>query len=129
MQQLGIGNSVKFTGGLPDAAPLLRQATIFVLPSRSEGFSNAIVEAMDAGLPVVATRVGGNAEAVVDGLTGLLVDAEDPVSLAAAIVHLLDTPHVLHEMGTAGKVRANQLFTEGALLDRLQHIFTLVETR
>ena len=125
-EQLRIGEHVRFTGGVPDARSLLQHASIFVLPSRSEGFSNAIVEAMDAGLPVIATRVGGNAEAVVDGQTGLLVDAEDPASLAAAITQLLDKPNLLQQMGADGKRRAGQLFTEQALLERLQQIFTLV---
>ena len=78
-------------------------ADIFVLPSRSEGFSNAIVEAMAASLPVVATNVGGNAEAVEDGVTGLLVPAEDPAALSAAITHLLSDPSQAKAMGTAGK--------------------------
>ncbi len=128
IEQLGIGHRIQLTGGVADARPLLQQASIFVLPSRSEGFSNAIVEAMDAGLPVVATRVGGNAEAVVDGKTGMLVDAEDPASLAEAIMHLLDNPDVVQQMGLAGKARADQMFTETALLDRLQQIFAQVLT-
>lgn len=129
MEQLGIGDHVEFTGGVADARSLLQQASIFVLPSRSEGFSNAIIEAMDAGLPVVATRVGGNAEAVVDGRTGLLVDAEDQASLADAILQLLNKPDLVQEMGAAGKARAEQLFTEQALLDRLQQIFAQVSSR
>lgn len=129
MEELQIGGHVQFTGGVPNARPLMRQATIFVLPSRSEGFSNAIVEAMDAGLPVIATRVGGNAEAVVDGETGLLVNAEDSSSLAAAIIKLLNEPSLVEQMGTNGKQRVGQLFTEQSLLDRLQQIFALVLAR
>ena len=84
---------------------------------------------MDAGLPVIATRVGGNAEAVVEGQTGLLVNAEDPTLLAAAIIRLLNEPDLLQQMGTNGKQRAGLLFTEQALLDRLRQIFILVSTR
>ncbi len=129
VEQLGITDRVLFFGGVPDAAPLLREATIFVLPSRSEGFSNAIVEAMAAGLPVIATRVGGNAEAVADGETGLLVRAEDPAALAVAITLLLDDPERVHAMGKEGRSRAGRLFTEAALLHRLRKIFALVSSR
>jgi glycosyltransferase involved in cell wall biosynthesis len=82
---LGISESVVFCGLRHDAIRILRAMDLFVLPSHEEGFSNALLEAMAAGLSVVATNVGGNAEALEDGRFGLLVPARDPAALARAI--------------------------------------------
>ncbi len=65
---------------------LLARCSLFVLPSRSEGISLTLLEAMACGLPTVATRVGGNPEVVLDGETGLLVPSDDPAALAKAIL-------------------------------------------
>jgi glycosyltransferase involved in cell wall biosynthesis len=89
---------------------------IFVLPSRSEGFSNAIVEAMAASLPAVVTNVGGNAEAVEDGVTGFVIPSEDPPALAAAILRLLADPPLAQTMGRAGRTRAKERFTTATML-------------
>ena len=75
---LSLSNHFHFAGGVANLREYLSTADIFVLPSRSEGFSNAIVEAMAASLPVVATKVGGNAEAVADDISGLIVPPDDP---------------------------------------------------
>lgn len=121
--ELGIAGNVHFLGGVPEPGNLLRQAAIFALPSRSEGFSNAIVEAMASGLPVVATTVGGNAEAVADGVTGLLVPPEQPEQLAAALLRLLEDQDECLRMGQAGQTRAEELFSEAAMLRGLQAAF------
>src|SRR5271170_4279147 len=92
VRDLDLSDHFHFVGGVTNLSEHLSMADIFVLPSRSEGFSNAIVEAMAAALPVVATSVGGNAEAVEDGVTGLLVPSEDPAALSAAITRLLSDP-------------------------------------
>src|SRR6185437_2247036 len=105
VQELGLAARFHFLGGVADTRDHLAAADIFVLPSRSEGFSNAIVEAMAASLPVVATDVGGNAEAVKDGVTGLVVPPEDADALAAAISQLLTDPAKAKSMGAAGKQR------------------------
>jgi glycosyltransferase involved in cell wall biosynthesis len=94
-------------------------ADIFVLPSRSEGFSNAIIEAMAAGLPVVATTVGGNAEAVEDGVTGFLIPPEDSLALAAAIALLVSDPSLANTMGMAGKAVVFKRFTTEAMMHRI----------
>jgi glycosyltransferase involved in cell wall biosynthesis len=84
-RDLGIGESVVFCGLRHDAIRILRAMDLFVLPSHEEGFSNALLEAMAAGLAVVATNVGGNAEALEDWRFGLLVPPHDPAALARAI--------------------------------------------
>jgi glycosyltransferase involved in cell wall biosynthesis len=92
VRNLNLSDRFHFAGGITNLREHLSAADIFVLPSRSEGFSNAIVEAMAASLPVVATDVGGNAEAVHDGVNGFIVPSEDPAALAAAIFRLLSDP-------------------------------------
>jgi len=117
--ELNLTEHVQFLGALTDLREHFAQADIFVLPSRSEGFSNAIVEAMAAGLPVVATKVGGNAEAVEDGKTGFIVPSEDAAALANAICRLLATPEEANAMGSAGKSRAAELFTTESMMCRI----------
>jgi glycosyltransferase involved in cell wall biosynthesis len=86
---LGMEGSVMFTGGIADVAPYVRVADVAVLPSRSEGMPVALLEAMSCAIPVVATRVGGSAEALEDGVTGRLVPAENPEALAAGLAEAL----------------------------------------
>jgi L-malate glycosyltransferase len=119
IEQLKLSDRFLFAGGLSDLRVYLSAADLFVLPSRSEGFSNAIVEAMAASLPVVATDVGGNAEAVEDGVSGYIVPPEDPEALAAAIVRLLSDPIGAEEMGQAGKRRAAERFTTDAMMRQI----------
>ncbi|GAA3756896.1 glycosyltransferase family 4 protein [Terriglobus aquaticus] len=127
--ELGIADRVRFLGGVARPMDVLRQATVFVLPSRSEGFSNAIVEAMAAELPVVATTVGGNAEAVQEGVTGLLVPPEQPEALAEALLEVLQNPERGRAMGEAGRLRAAEKFSEAAMLRELQAAFAKAKGR
>jgi len=83
---------------------------LFVLPSRSEGISLTLLEAMACGLPIVATRVGGTPEVVLDGETGLLVPPGDPVALAQAILRIGRDPERGLRMGQAGRGRVEQQF-------------------
>ncbi len=91
---------------------------VFVLPSRSEGLPVTIMEAMLAGVAVVATDVGSVREEVLDGITGRVVPPEDPQALAAAIVDVLDDPARASAMGAAGRERALDMFTIEATIDR-----------
>ncbi len=86
------GEGVAFLGERTDVVPVLRAADLFVLPSRTEGLSNALLEAMACGLPVVATRVGANEEVVRDGETGRLAPMGDDAALASTLDALLADP-------------------------------------
>jgi len=108
-----------FVGGITDIRSHLMGADVFVLPSRSEGFSNAIIEAMAASLPVVATDVGGNAEAVKTGETGYIVPAENADALAAALDILLTDPQKARQMGAAGRRLVEENFTTAAMMRRI----------
>jgi glycosyltransferase involved in cell wall biosynthesis len=118
VQDLNLAHHLRFDGGVTNLREHLAAADIFVLPSRSEGFSNAIVEAMAASLPVVATNVGGNAEAVQDGVSGFLVPSDDPGALAAAILQLLSNQSQARAMGAAGRNLAAERFTTDAMMNR-----------
>ena len=99
---LGLGERVRFLGERDDKAELLEACDAFVLPSRREGLGVAALEAMAAGRAVIATRVGGLGEAVLDRKTGLLVEPEDPAALAAAIAELRDDEALRASLGAAG---------------------------
>jgi sugar transferase (PEP-CTERM/EpsH1 system associated) len=103
--ELGLEERVSFLGEVRDVPGLLARAAIFVLPSRSEGISLTLLEAMACGLPVVATRVGGTPEVVRDGQDGLLVPPSNPAALAAAILRLRRDPEGARRMGEAGRRR------------------------
>jgi glycosyltransferase involved in cell wall biosynthesis len=109
-RQLGLQDSVRFLGTRRDIPQLLSLLDVVALPSLEEGFPNAVLEAMAAGKPVVATRVGGVPEAVIHGETGLLVPAADAGALADAITALLDNPVRAERMGRAGRERAATTF-------------------
>jgi glycosyltransferase involved in cell wall biosynthesis len=121
IRELNLSDRFHFAGSVSDLRQHLDVADIFVLPSRNEGFSNAIIEAMAASLPVVATDVGGNAEAVQAGVTGFIVPPNDPAALSAAIEILLVDPLQARSMGAAGRARAAACFTVEAMM---KHITT-----
>ncbi len=100
---LKIADSVHFLGMRQDVAQLLPAFDAFVLSSTSEGYSLALVEAAAAALPIVATRVGGNADIVVDGFNGRLVPAQSADALAAALADLADDAALRERMGAAGR--------------------------
>ncbi len=110
-EALGAADRVHLAGFRPDARMLLNAADVFVLPSRQEGMPLAAIEAMEAGLPVVATQVIGTAEVVTDGETGILVRPEDPRALVAGISQLLADPDRRARYGTAGRRRYLERFT------------------
>ena len=119
VKDLKLAGQFHFAGGIANLRQYLATADIFVLPSRSEGFSNAIVEAMAASLPVIATDVGGNAEAVEDGVSGFLVPSEDPEELSIAISRLLSDKPLAAAMGLAGKALVLERFTTEAMMRRI----------
>jgi sugar transferase (PEP-CTERM/EpsH1 system associated) len=108
--ELALDRHVRFLGEVRDVPALLEAASVFVLPSLTEGISLTLLEAMARGLPVVATRVGGNPEVIVDGETGLLVPVQAPADLAAAMLRLCRDPEASRQMGLAGRRRVEQHF-------------------
>jgi glycosyltransferase involved in cell wall biosynthesis len=112
---LGIADRVRLLGYVRDPAEVLARAQLFVLSSRSEGFPRSVLEAMRAGLPVVASAVGGIPEAVSDGIEGLLVPRGDPGALAAALSGLLANAERRKQMG----LRARQAYEERFRFDRM----------
>ena len=110
VRESNMGDKVLFAGWQQDVPSILAASDLLVLPSLSEGLPFVVPEAMAAGLPIVATRVGGIPEAVVEGKTGFLVDAASALELQQAIVRMLDNPDNMREMGVAGNKRATEEF-------------------
>jgi len=109
--QLGLKDDVQFCGFVSDIPTFLSQVDIFVLPSLFEGLGVAVLEAMAAGKPVIASRVGGLAEIVHDGVTGFLVMPGNAQGLAAAIAKLAGDRFLSREMGQRGRTRLLEHFT------------------
>ncbi len=123
LEARGLASRCEFTGSRDDVAGLLRGFSVFVLPSRAEGISNTILEAMASGLPVIATDVGGNAELVVDGETGFLVPAGDPGAIAERLTYYGQHPEVLARHGQAGRERALREFSIEAMVGNYHRLY------
>lgn len=107
----GAAGRVRFMNSRNDIPEMLHALDVVVSPSLSEGFSNAILEAMAAGKPVIATRVGGSPEQIIDGVTGLLVPPQDAGAIAQALLTLLRSPGLRREMGTAAQRHVQENFS------------------
>jgi len=110
IRRLGLDGRVRLVGERDDVPKLLADSDVFALSSRSEGLPVSVLEAMAAELPVVASRVGGLAELVVDGETGILVPPGDAPALAAALGRLIEGRDQRRRLGAAGRARAERLF-------------------
>lgn len=117
--QSGLGTRLRLLGYRTDIAALLAAADIFALPSHFEGLPMSVIEAMLCGLPVVASDIRGPREQVVDGVTGLLVPRRDASALAGALLRLAADPALRRGMGTAGRGRAVELYSERRVLERI----------
>lgn len=122
LKSLGIQNCFQFSGFQKDTRPCLRRAAICCNPSHTEGMGMTIVEAMAAGLPVVATDCGGPRDLVEDGKTGVLVPVKNPETLAGALEQMLADPGRRKVMGEAGRRRALELFDLKTTLPQLAGI-------
>lgn len=122
-ERLGILSQVVFAGMRRDVADLLPLFDVFVMPSLSEGFGIAIVEAMAAGRPVVASDVGGIPESVDHEATGLLVPPGDPAALAAALYDLLTRPDKARALGVRGRQRARERFSIESVVKRHEDLY------
>ncbi len=122
-KRLGIEGDVRFLGLRNDVVAILKAADIGLLTSHEEGFANAIIESMAAGLPMIVTDVGGNAEAVIDGSSGLVVPAQAPEPLAEALVRLSGDDELRARFGAKGRARAETNFTLKACVDRYEAFY------
>lgn len=120
----GLSGRTDFLGARDDVDQLLSKAHVFVLSSRWEGFPISIVEAMRAGLPVVASDVGGVREAVTEGKTGFLVPVGDVTCLRTRLQELLSDRQLRGTLGSAGRARYEQSFTVDRMLDATWRVYT-----
>jgi glycosyltransferase involved in cell wall biosynthesis len=121
--EVGVAERVDFAGWSKGPQEYLRSFDVFAFPSRFEGFPLAVLEAMLAELPVVASDVGSVAEAVVHGETGLLVPAEDPAALAAALGPLLEEPERRRRLGTRARALVLERFTAAGMARRYEALY------
>jgi len=122
----GVSDRVHFLGYRADVDDLLAQADLVVLPSWTEGLPLVVLEAMAHAKPVVATPVGGTAEAVEDGVTGALVPPRDPGRLADAIRGVVEDPQRRRELGLAGRERVEREFSEEQMTRRVLAVYDAV---
>lgn len=123
-RDLGISAHVEFAGDCEDTAPYLARSDVYVQPSRSEGLSNSVIEAMAAGLPIVATQVGGNGDLVIDGQTGTLVKPDSPQDLSAAICSLCLDTETRQEMGRVAMNLVADRYAIGNVVARLDRLYS-----
>jgi glycosyltransferase involved in cell wall biosynthesis len=122
---LGMREHVVFTGFRKDIARILAAIDVFVMPSLSEGLGTAILEAGAAGLPIVATRVGGIPDIVEDGETGLLVPAGEPGALAEAVIRMARDPDLAARCGAAAAEHVRAKFSEERLVERTEALYEM----
>lgn len=119
----GFGDRIHFVGRHNPADAYYAIMDVFAIASSREAFGLVAAEAMRAGLPVVATRVGGLAEIVIDGRTGFLVPLLDPRSLASALQRLVDCRELREQMGTAGRMRADGCYSVERYLAEVRSLY------
>ena len=120
----GVAEYVTFTGIRSDVPAVLGSFTVSVMPSLNEALSNVVLESMAAGAPTVATRVGGTPEAVVDGVTGILVPPADSAALADSIVHLLSNRELAAHLGRAARARIADHFSVRRMVRATEDLYT-----
>ena len=119
----GLEENVIFTGPQPDPTPLLKISDVCVLSSHEEGFSNSLLEGMAAGLPIVATDVGGNKEAVLHKKTGFIVPRQEPALLSKALLAMAKDKDLRKIMGEKGQKRLHDQFSLDACVDNYHNFY------
>lgn len=122
-REAGVADRVSFPGYRPDVETFYAIMDVSVLTSLSEGLSITLLESMRRGLPVVATRVGGNPEVVVEGETGYLVPPDRPAAFAARVVELLRDPELRERMGEKGRARVREAFALDAAARSYREVY------
>ncbi|MBI2104343.1 MAG: glycosyltransferase family 4 protein [Candidatus Omnitrophica bacterium] len=124
VRDLGLAAHVRFAGAAADVRVPLAVMQVFAFPVRwQEGFGLALIEAMAAGKPIVATRAGAVPDIVEDGRSGLLVSPEDPASLAQGIARLLRDPAAASRMGREAQARVREAFSLEQMIERLEAVY------
>jgi glycosyltransferase involved in cell wall biosynthesis len=123
VEAVAAGANVRFLGALDDVRRPLIAADVFVLPSHSEGLSNALLEAMASGVPSVATAVGGNRKVIRDPSVGVLVPPGDALALGSALAALLDDPAGAARIGQAGRRHVEQNFSVDAMVAAYEALY------
>jgi glycosyltransferase involved in cell wall biosynthesis len=130
IRSMGLERNIKLLGFVADPVPLLKMSNAFCLLSRSEGFCNALLEAMACGVPSVVTSVGGNPEAIHDGENGFLVPVEDDAAAAARLLFLLRDRKRAVQIGETGRIAAQTRFSATTMIEKLVSLYRdLVEER
>jgi glycosyltransferase involved in cell wall biosynthesis len=129
VREAGVEGLAWFPGERNDIPELMRSMDLFVLPSLGEGISNTILEAMSTGLPIVATRVGGNAELVEEGVTGMLVPSGSAGALAGAMQEYYRNPELLVEHGRAARKQVEARFSMEAMMSGYLEVYDKVLRR
>jgi glycosyltransferase involved in cell wall biosynthesis len=122
-RSLGLDGTFELCGRTQTPESVLRAAHVFALPSHSEASSNGILEAMASGLPVVATRVGGNPFLVEHGATGFLVPPRDPGAFAESIIRLVEHPDEAQRLGNAALQRVRSQYSTQSMLRELERVY------
>ncbi|MDH5691588.1 MAG: TIGR03088 family PEP-CTERM/XrtA system glycosyltransferase [Gammaproteobacteria bacterium] len=123
IEQENLGRRVTLFGASDDIPAQLKTLDVFILPSLGEGISNTILEAMATGLPVIATRVGGNPELVVEGETGTLVPPAEPEKMAEAMFGYVQEPARIEKEGRAGRLRVENRFSIDSMVNAYQKVY------
>jgi glycosyltransferase involved in cell wall biosynthesis len=123
IRSLGLEKNVKLLDFVGDPVPLLKMSDAFCLLSRSEGFCNALLEAMACGVPSVVTRVGGNPEAITDGENGFLVPVEDDAAAAEKLLTLLEHPDRAAQIGQNGRTSVETRFSADVMIHKLIGVY------
>lgn len=129
VRDLKLTDRVIFAGERSDVNAILSALDIFVLPSEREGFSRALLEAMSCSVPIIATEVGGNIEAIVEGETGLLVDYGNVVTLANAVTYILNDPDRAKRIGISARKRAVDLFSITKHVSEIEELYSTLEEK
>ena len=129
LRDAGVDGLAWLPGERSDVPDVMRGIDAFVLPSLAEGISNTILEAMACGLPVLATRVGGNPELVIEGRTGSLVPAGDIDAMAAALAELAQDPGAARAQGREGRTVVEQRFSLPAMVGAYQALYDKLRQR
>jgi glycosyltransferase involved in cell wall biosynthesis len=123
IEQLHLGDRVVMVPGVEDVLSFLQISDIFVMPSRFEGLSNSILEAMACGIPVIATRVTGNVDLIEDGVNGLLVSPDDVTDLAGALVNILANPEKGENLGRRAREMVQNNYNLNAMVERYSNLY------